>query len=82
MLKLSVLVVLTLSFLANTGVEAQTGRSKFQNKPSHVYENSIARYNEIRRDQPKATISDSRHLGLINSTTPGPARAAGDTQSN
>jgi hypothetical protein len=79
---LPILVATAALFIANTCLQAQANQIKLHKKHYQLQGSWSGHYDNTNGIWSDATISNSDHLGLINGTTPGPARAAGDTQSN
>jgi hypothetical protein len=68
--------------ITNICVQAEAGQIKLHKKHYQLQGSWSGHYDKTKGDWSDVTISNSDHLGLINGTKPGPARAAGDTQSN
>jgi hypothetical protein len=69
--------------LVNTYADAQSAhRIKPPVKLYHLEAYNGTYFDKLKGDSDDLTKSNSDHQGLINGTTPGPKRRAGDTQSN
>ena len=79
---LLLLAALTPLLLASNYQPADAKQAKLHRQVYQLNGNWTARYDPTKRIPSDAAVSNSEHQGLINGVTPGPARWAGDTQSN
>jgi hypothetical protein len=81
-MRVSILVTAAVLFIVNICVQAQASPIRSHERHHQLQNSWIGHYDKAKGEYSDVTVSNGEHLGLINGTIPGPARTAGDTQSN